>query len=404
MKFSRRYKKLDLTKGFKKGHNRLMNILKNKPKLIALSAAFLSLLLTALFFQNFTPVNKVQLADFSEELKSLKDVDTGLYHTCAQNFKNEVLCWGSNDFGQIGRPLKPLARNLNKLAEIGEVQQIGAGALFTCARTKDNSVKCWGSNDKGQMDGNSIKDALKLSVGESHACAITSNQTVKCWGDNLSWQLGANPKVQSSMITDVPDVLSARDISAGSKHTCAIVGNDKKVMCWGFNYSFYKTNKHPFELPTYVKGLSNVKKVAAGGDGFTCALLADDKVKCWGNNEHGQLGNGTKKYSQSPVLVSDISNVADISAGLTSACALINDGIVKCWGGNQYGQLGSGDTEEYLKPSVAEGIKGIAKVNIGHFHTCAINQTGSAQCWGFNQMDPLDLKSRSNSLAAVDIR
>ena len=62
-----------------------------------------------------------------------------------------------------------------------------------------------------------------------------------------------------------------------------------------------------------------------------CALLSDNTVKCWGENRYGQLGDGTKTDRTTPVLVTDLSDVKQVSAGRSHTCALLNAGTVKCW-------------------------------------------------------------------------
>jgi hypothetical protein len=83
--------------------------------------------------------------------------------------------------------------------------------------------------------------------------------------------------------------------------------------------------------PVTVSGLNGATQVALGFD-FSCALLNDSTVKCWGKGVDGQLGNGAKENHTTPVTVSGVSNAVEISAGTFHACARINDGTVKCWG------------------------------------------------------------------------
>ena len=83
--------------------------------------------------------------------------------------------------------------------------------------------------------------------------------------------------------------------------------------------------------------------IALGGD-YSCALLADGTMKCWGSNDYGQLGDGTTTNSTIPVEVSGITTATSIAMGRVHSCALLTDGTVKCWGLNDYGQLGDGTT------------------------------------------------------------
>jgi alpha-tubulin suppressor-like RCC1 family protein len=84
-----------------------------------------------------------------------------------------------------------------------------------------------------------------------------------------------------------------------------------------------------------------VTAIDAGG-ARSCAIV-DGAAKCWGGNRLGSLGDGTMMDSHVPVQVQGLtSGVVDISIGDTHICAVTSDGAVWCWGGNDYGQLGDG--------------------------------------------------------------
>jgi alpha-tubulin suppressor-like RCC1 family protein len=80
---------------------------------------------------------------------------------------------------------------------------------------------------------------------------------------------------------------------------------------------------------------------------FTSALLGDATVRCWGYNNAQQLGNAdvppaTCACSATPVMVTGLSGVQQISAGEVHACALVTGGVGLCWGSNLNGILGDG--------------------------------------------------------------
>ena len=95
--------------------------------------------------------------------------------------------------------------------------------------------------------------------------------------------------------------------------------------------------------------------ISAGG-GFACALLPSHRVKCWGWNDGGQLGDGTTKISSGPVPVSGITNATQVSAGGDHTCALLSNHKVECWGGNGAGQLGDGKTKDSSTPVSVVGL------------------------------------------------
>jgi alpha-tubulin suppressor-like RCC1 family protein len=118
----------------------------------------------------------------------------------------------------------------------------------------------------------------------------------------------------------------------------------------------------------------------------TCALLDSGLVECWGNNQNGELGDGTTNDSSTPVLVKNLTNVFAIVAGAYHTCAL-RGGSVYCWGHNQYGQLGSvpSTTAPYAMPvpTPVANLAGVTSLGAGAFHTCAVLINGNVVCWGF---------------------
>lgn len=125
------------------------------------------------------------------------------------------------------------------------------------------------------------------------------------------------------------------------------------------------------------------------GDRHGCAVVAGGTVRCWGANDLGQLGNGTTTSSLAPVVVSGLSGVSRVSAGLTHTCAVLAGGAVRCWGSNDSGQLGDGTTTNQTTPVTAVA-SGATSVSAGEFSTCAI-VTGAALCWGGNGTGQLGL-------------
>ncbi|MBU1244841.1 DUF4215 domain-containing protein [Myxococcota bacterium] len=130
-------------------------------------------------------------------------------------------------------------------------------------------------------------------------------------------------------------------------------------------------------------GCLDIVSVVAGGR-FTCVILSDRTVRCWGRNQRGQLGDGTTVDSLSAVTVGGLSNVASLGLGGSHACAVLTDGTLKCWGYNAYGQLGLGNIVDQSTPVTVPGLSGVQQVVGGERHTCAVLSTGAMKCWGYN--------------------
>ena len=164
-------------------------------------------------------------------------------------------------------------------------------------------------------------------------------------------------------------------------------------MCWGdneFGALGNGTTTNPV-APVEVAGLSNGVAAIAVGWYHTCALTAVGGIKCWGDNEYGQLGDGTTTHRRMPVEVAGLSsNVVAIAAGSSHTCALTAAGGVKCWGYNFYGQLGDGTKTDRLTPVDVFGLSsGISAIAAGGDHTCALTAAGGVKCWGDNFLGAL---------------
>ena len=122
------------------------------------------------------------------------------------------------------------------------------------------------------------------------------------------------------------------------------------------------------------------------GGGHACALLMPrGTIKCWGNNDHGSLGDGTTVTSLTPVDVLGIENATSIALGRHESYALMPGGKIKAWGNNHGGQLGDGTLNTRTEPVDVVGIVGASKITADSAHACALlNPGGTIKCWGWN--------------------
>jgi alpha-tubulin suppressor-like RCC1 family protein len=145
--------------------------------------------------------------------------------------------------------------------------------------------------------------------------------------------------------TPPPPGAVAVGVSAGDDHTCAVV-NDNTLKCWGDNNSGQLGTGSTSDFsstPVTASGLSSVALVAAGGH-FTCAKVSS-ATKCWGLNDQSQIGALCTSSPTNPCLtptnVFNLGNAGALTAGLFHGCARVGSGVA-CWGGNQFRQLGNG--------------------------------------------------------------
>ena len=121
-------------------------------------------------------------------------------------------------------------------------------------------------------------------------------------------------------------------------------------------------------------------EISAGGE-HTCAIGSDTSLWCWGRNNYGQVGDGSREDRTEPVYISDGWQM--VSSGGYHTCGIKTDGTLWCWGRNDYGQLGDGTFTNRSVP-VQVGQDTWNEVSAGALHTCGIKSDSSSLCWGDN--------------------
>lgn len=212
--------------------------------------------------------------------------------------------------------------------------------------------------------------------------------TVGCAGVESEMEIGNGT---AALTLSLP-----HSLSAGGTHACAIVGGGR-IRCWGSNQYGQLGNGSTTNsaTPVVVSGITDAVAVSAGGS-HTCALLSSGQVRCWGLNATGQLGNGTLVQSNVPASVSGISTALEIAAGGEHSCAILADTTARCWGRNAERQLGNqGSTTAtsvpvaVRAPGAPTALSGLATIAAGARHSCATLTGGGARCWGNNQYGQL---------------
>lgn len=319
-------------------------------------------------------------------------MSSGWSHNCVLLNDGTVKCWGSINNSEYYSPVTMFVEP--------KAIQIASGGAYNCMLLNDGTVKCWGqANSSGQLGNGTttasstpvqvtgITNAIQVNASYSHSCALLNNGTVKCWGQNTTGQLGDGTTTNSSSPVQVTGLSNAIQISSGfndysNNFSCALI-NDGTVKCWGANYngSLGNGTYTQSNSPVLVSGINNATQITRGYR-HACALLSTNSIKCWGYNKHGELGDGTTTDKNVPVVVLGISNAVKIATSGEHNCALLSDGTAKCWGYNSYGELGDGTGVDRSTPVAVNGLSNVVNIISGQYHSCAILNTNAVKCWG----------------------
>ena len=353
---------------------------------------------------------------FSQVSGSENEVNYSYNFSLAVGSDGNAYAWGYNGAGQLGdgttterhtpvRVRKPDRMTYLDLPEDFTYMQVSAGQYHSLALGSDGNAYAWGNNSNGQLgngttsynaqttpvrvrtpDRNTYPDLpedftyVQVSAsGYYNSLAVGSDGYAWAWGNNEFGQLGNNTTSSSYVPVRVRDPASPRDaskglkavqVSAGWDHSMAL-GSDGYAYAWGCNLvgQFGNTASGSLQnpVPVRVRDPTNPADASKGlkatqvsaGVHLSLAVGSDGDVYACGDNNYGELGNGTKNPSSVPIHVRDPANPTDkskglkatqVSAGYWYSLAVGSDGNAYAWGYNSNGQLGDGTRNDKSVP------------------------------------------------------
>jgi alpha-tubulin suppressor-like RCC1 family protein len=324
--------------------------------------------------------------------------------------------WGENWHYNLGAGYRSERSDVPaSVRQLVGIREVAAGGGSGIALMEDGTLEAWGGNSNGQLgDGTltrsptpkpvpGVSGVVQIAMYGEHVAALLSTGHVLTWGSNLYGQLGngttgagrESNASRSPVPVEVPGITNAVSLGLGGASDAAVLA-DGSVLAWGENQHGELGDGTTVEkdVPTPVRNLRGVKSVVIGGiatlGGHSAALLENGTVEAWGTDKTGST-------ALTPQPVAGLSGVVQISAGYTDTFALLSNGTLESWGTNMSGELGYRTTETCgrqlfpcsRRPRPVPGISGASSVTASGFQFTVAVVHGQALAWGRNQYGQL---------------
>jgi alpha-tubulin suppressor-like RCC1 family protein len=283
---------------------------------------------------------------------------------------SSMLAAGANNWGQLGNDDGGVIQTCN---------------WFGCSYTVKYKTTPEQVTSLGQI--------VSFDAGDNTNLAATVDGAVWAWGRNAAGELGDETTTWRDVPTQVPGLTDVVSVAAGGSpsyddaaggHSMALK-SDGTVWTWGENNSGQLGDGTTIDrgTPTQVSALTDVTRITAGQH-VSYALRSDGTLWAWGANDYGQLGNGTTTDSPIPVQVTGLSDVVSVD-GYLHTLAVRADGSVWAWGLGYSGQIGDGTYGGRTTPVQVTSLSDVTAVSAGDYHSLALRSDGSVWAWGSDQ-------------------
>ena len=276
--------------------------------------------------------------------------------------------------GDVAKPVS-IGPPIDSLAR-GRTPPAGAATRDTMARLQGRPAQVAANDTTARKRAPVAPVVPSPAVGAAVNDALAKNNPA-------TTALIAPPPVASA--SSPPPVTSRVSIVGGGMHSC-LVAADGRAFCWGNNDRGQLGNGSTARAaaPLLIGAETRFTTVAAGLS-HSCAIARGGAAWCWGANEHGQLGDRSFSQRLTPVHTADGHTFRTIVAGSAHTCGLDTDGIAWCWGSDLHGQLGDSSSRDSAVPvGVSTGAKRFMSIAAGWNFTCGLGANGRASCWGEN--------------------
>lgn len=293
---------------------------------------------------------------------------TALDRTCAVDSDGAVWCWGRGPFLQSDASATTVQTSPVRLPLPGPANKVAVSPTVGCAVLRDASVACWGSNaalqvaeDRPTTALNELPHSVTYAAGAKDIAVGGATFTTYEDGKLLSWGVSPGVGRATPLIFDGWPSPVALDhvtmVATAGPEACAVANG--VGWCWGrpdvVNQATTE-DKHARSLPSAVDTPEAITRIATTqswnvSENYTtflerrrwCATSVSGEVYCWGLNNAGQAGDGSKEFALGAVRVKGLpAPAAEVKVMPYSTCAILTNGKVYCWGNNGNGQLGAG--------------------------------------------------------------
>ncbi len=319
------------------------------------------------------------------DLDDVVSVAGGGGHATALKSDGTVWAWGRNDFGQCGVGHNEDLSTPSQVKELDDVTELVGGGGHTLAVRSDGTIWAWGHNQRGDCgDGTTdnrnvptqvvgVTDISSAGWGGGHGLALLRDGTVRSWGHNLFGALGDGTTTTRPTAIAVKGIESVVFLTGGGGHTVALTA-DGSYWAWGRNDrgQLGDGTTESRLTPTRIELFDNGLRVVDVSAGFFHTMIRTEDGRIWtfGNNDSGQLGDGTTNNLSRPHEITGLGEVSVLAAGGGRnefgpgghSVVLLADGTLRAWGLNDAGQLGDGSTENCTAPVPVAGLHDVRRV------------------------------------------
>ncbi|KAJ6717691.1 SERINE/THREONINE-PROTEIN KINASE-LIKE PROTEIN CCR2 [Salix purpurea] len=267
--------------------------------------------------------------------------ENGFFCAIDAGGKQQIICWVKGDNFSV-------STSTAYFSSLPAMASLSGGEEFICGITSNNSQAfCFNISNPGKnLVPNSFKynSYSQIASGKYHACAIKGSYfssveygNVDCWEFQTSLDSFNNSYIDS---------LVFRRIASGDGFSCGVI-KEGGVVCWG-----------PRSANFDVSAISGEFEILASGRGSVCGVSnVSSEVECWGDsNELGSLPVGTR--------------FVGLSAGASHFCGVREDNHeVECWGN--------------IVPDMIPKGSGFTSIASSDYATCGVREVDLVlNCWG----------------------